>query len=81
MVLFVKYCGGCNPVYDRAGLVSQTAALLGAQVVHSCPERADVCLLISGCARGCAKFETRASCIVVKHALAAKDLAKQILEK
>ena len=53
MKLYVKYCGGCNPMYDRSGLVREAAALLGAELSYEQPEMADMRLLVSGCDRNC----------------------------
>jgi len=55
MTLYVKFCGGCNPGFDRGALARETAILLGARLVYSQSDEADACLLISGCSRSCAK--------------------------
>lgn len=56
-ILFVQYCGGCNPLYDRVKHVEQTAAALDADVIYDHPERADYYLAVSGCPRGCVSIE------------------------
>lgn len=55
MRLYVKYCGGCNPKYNRRKMVEEIADYLEAEFIYSDPGKNDICLLISGCERGCLK--------------------------
>lgn len=52
----VKYCGGCNPRYDRAALVARlSSALTPAHLVPAVPgEEYDALLVVCGCAACCA---------------------------
>lgn len=54
-VIAVKYCGGCNPFYDRAALVRRLCSLLGRPPVYTA-EGADACICVSGCGRACAEL-------------------------
>ena len=53
----IKYCGGCNPVYDRAGIVARLrrdypqARLSYVSQDENWPD-SDVVLVISGCRNG-----------------------------
>lgn len=54
----VKYCGGCNPRYDRTGLVARLKAELGGDVrwesAAAAAEQPDVILVVCGCTVACA---------------------------
>jgi 3-hydroxyacyl-[acyl-carrier-protein] dehydratase len=53
----VKYCGGCNPLIDRSGLVRKIEKLLppGCRLVTDRPlNRWEVALLVCGCPIACA---------------------------
>ena len=52
----VKYCGGCNPEYDRVILVEQIMERLEEKVsfVPSESEEVDVILSVHGCKTACA---------------------------
>jgi len=52
----IKYCGGCNPAYDRVAAVAEMLARL-ADVVAVVPlddERADLLVAVEGCTTACA---------------------------
>ena len=51
----VKFCGGCNPRYDRGEAYQTVRSSLSGTAEVSCPEdgaRSDVLLIIRGCT-GC----------------------------
>jgi hypothetical protein len=52
----IKYCGGCNPEYDRVALVEQIkSALKGkAKFVSAQNEGVEIILAVQGCATACA---------------------------
>ncbi|HDZ23968.1 MAG TPA: hypothetical protein ENH70_05450 [Desulfobacteraceae bacterium] len=52
----VKYCGGCNPEYDRVALVEQIKGRLEGKVsfVPSESEGVDIILAVHGCRTACA---------------------------
>ena len=52
----VKYCGGCNPEYDRVALVEQIKEKLEGKVSFVPPdsERVDIILAMNGCRTACA---------------------------
>lgn len=56
----LKYCGGCNPSYDRAALVDELKAAY--PQVEFCPYRQgevyDLALLVKGCRRPCGDFDS-----------------------
>ena len=56
MTVGIKYCGGCNPRYDRAAAVRRLhAALPGAAFVNAVPgQRYDALLVVCGCSARCA---------------------------
>ena len=55
----VKYCGGCNPRYDRAGLVRKVVEDFPAVDVRygATPEISDFVLVVCGCSVRCASHE------------------------
>ena len=52
----VKYCGGCNPEFDRVGAVADMLAGLSdiVAVVPLDDERADMLVAVEGCPTACA---------------------------
>lgn len=52
----IKYCGGCNPTYDRVELVQQIKSRLEARFLFIRHDQQDLdgLLLINGCHRSCA---------------------------
>ena len=52
----VKYCGGCNPEYDRVALVEQIKERLEGKVSFVPPESegVDIILAVHGCRTACA---------------------------
>ena len=54
--LAVKYCGGCNPHFDRVKLVeSILCELPGLKAVSYDGTTVDFALVVNGCSRKCAK--------------------------
>ena len=56
LMIGLKYCGGCNPTYDRVALVTQIEERLYGKVKFVSPERKDVDLILAvqGCGTACA---------------------------
>jgi len=52
----VKYCGGCNPTYDRVALVKEVEGRLRgkASLVRADSEGVTLVLAVEGCATACA---------------------------
>jgi len=52
----VKYCGGCNPEYDRVGLVEHIKERLEGKISFVPPEMGgvDIILTVHGCRTACA---------------------------
>jgi len=51
----IRYCGGCNPDYDRTRLAADLLrALKGCCIVDDDPARADWIVMIHGCPTACA---------------------------
>jgi len=51
----VKYCGGCNPRYDRKALVAQLLEEFGQlERTDANDPQAALGLVVGGCTRGCA---------------------------
>ncbi|MGI6168378.1 MAG: hypothetical protein ACOYI4_01505 [Christensenellales bacterium] len=55
MLVAIKYCGGCNPYYDRSALVQRLKQELSHEVEFAPPGTVDcdVGVIISGCVRRC----------------------------
>lgn len=55
MKIGVKYCGGCNPYYDRIGAVKMLERAIEPERLRSYKkeEAWDVILIVSGCAAAC----------------------------
>ena len=56
----IKYCGGCNPEYDRVALVEQIKERLTGKVsfVPSESEGIDIILAVQGCKTACADLSS-----------------------
>jgi len=52
----LKYCGGCNPEYDRVALVNHIQESLQGKVVFVKPESegVELILAVEGCSTACA---------------------------
>lgn len=54
-VLAVKFCGGCNPDFDRGALAQIIRRELASEVSWvSAQEDTDLLLIVNGCSTGCA---------------------------
>lgn len=58
MRIAVKYCGGCNPAYERAEIVARLSRIIRQhhlqwELAPLRQEEYDVLLVINGCAVGC----------------------------
>ena len=56
MKVAIKYCGGCNPDYDRVALVERIKERLNGRVefVSAEDEDIDLVLAVEGCKTACA---------------------------
>ena len=56
LIIGLKYCGGCNPRYDRVALVKHIEKSLQGKVEFVSPESQDVGLILAvqGCSTACA---------------------------
>ena len=55
MTILVKFCGGCNARFHRAGLVSYIESLLlEIKITYDVNEQADAAVIICGCSAACA---------------------------
>ena len=52
----IKYCGGCNPYYDRVALVKELKSRLKGKVefVSAADDDVDFLLAVEGCGTACA---------------------------
>ncbi len=52
----LKYCGGCNPHYDRIAVAEDLKVRLGREIAWASPEAGDLDLVlaIEGCETACA---------------------------
>ena len=55
----IKYCGGCNPDYDRVALVERIKRCLNDHVkfVSTADEDIDLVLAVEGCKTACANVK------------------------
>ncbi len=56
----IKYCGGCNPEYDRVALVEQIKEKLDGKISFALPESEDVGIILAvyGCKTACADLSS-----------------------
>lgn len=80
----LKYCGGCNPTYDR----KEIADIIGRQpginlLPYNENEISDIVLIISGCSVDCmntGKYKSRYGTIVINSPEQIDKVIKQISE-
>ena len=55
MKIGIKYCGGCNPDYDRDKIVSEVKKYLPDDIsyIRADSENVDAVLVLHGCQRAC----------------------------
>ena len=53
--LAIKFCGGCNPVFERGGLAQKVREGIAAVQWVSWEEEPDLVLIINGCPTACAE--------------------------
>jgi hypothetical protein len=55
----IKYCGGCNPAYERVEMIEKVQFRLGDQFLfhRHVDEEIEALILVSGCPRACAGKE------------------------
>ena len=55
----LKYCGGCNPEYDRKALVDAFVQKTGGRVIFVRPDTPGLSglLVIAGCRTACVEFD------------------------
>jgi len=54
MKVYLKYCGGCNPLYDRSVIREMLSADFPHIIFTREEKEADRALVICGCSRACA---------------------------
>ena len=79
----IKYCGGCNPYYDRVALVKRIERRLQGKVefVSAANDDVDLVLAVEGCNTACAdlsSFEDN-KIRVITQSEDANDFIKEIL--
>ena len=55
----IKYCGGCNPKYDRVNLVRRLTEAVGKKAVFETAQEGreyDMLIVISGCTSSCVDY-------------------------
>ena len=77
----IKYCGGCNPYYDRVALVKQIESLLQGKVEFVSPncDHVDLVLAVEGCQTACADLSAFQGKTI--HILSRKEDAVTFLQK
>ena len=78
----VKYCGGCNPRYDRGGIFHAIESRLKEAHFEHAEEGVnyDALLVISGCTSSCASYEHYNYNNIVVHIKGTEDLDRAIKE-
>ena len=69
MIVMVKYCGGCNPRYDRVGMVTKLAEDFPAVqfIGHTNGSSVDMLLVVNGCQNQCASLDHTAAVIYMMY--------------
>jgi hypothetical protein len=80
----IKYCGGCNPYYDRVALVERIKSRLKdrAEFVSPSNDDVDLVLAVQGCQTACADlspFQSQTIHIITRIADAEKLIERLLL--
>ena len=77
----IKYCGGCNPDYDRVALFKMIEERLKGKIKFVFPEGADInlVLVIEGCKTACADLTSFDGKIIFK--ITQSEDAKYFIQK
>ncbi|MCI2062691.1 MAG: hypothetical protein LKJ83_07955 [Eubacteriaceae bacterium] len=54
MIIGIKYCGGCNPRYDRTGAVRSLASAMPYAEFRPAAGKEDYIIIVCGCPAECA---------------------------
>jgi len=75
----VKYCGGCNPLYDRVAAVKELEQKLQGKAVFVAAgtEEVDLILAVEGCSTACADLSPFQG-ISIQMILTAEDVRKAL---
>ena len=60
MKIGIKYCGGCNPTYDRTDVVSRLKLHIGQDDIVETAKQGinyDIVVLLCGCDKACANYQ------------------------
>jgi len=77
----IKYCGGCNPTYDRVALVEDVKMRLEGRVtwVSSDADPCDQVLAVHGCQTACADLSAFGGCPI--HHITCREDAESFIEQ
>jgi hypothetical protein len=77
----VKYCGGCNPNYDRIALAQKIKDTLpdNIEIVSSNADDYDLVVVIQGCETACADLSAFQGCPI--HSLTCMEDAESLMER
>ncbi len=81
MNIYVKFCGGCNPRYNRREAVEEIGARLSAEIQFTDPLAGDIHLLVAGCERSCPKKMEIKPEVYLNHQVSVEEVVKQILRR
>lgn len=81
MDINIKYCGGCNPKFDRTAFVKEIIEKLGERKDLKPGRDNEITLLVSGCERECLSALKGEHTIAINHLSNIKDIMKEIEER
>ncbi len=83
---YIKFCGGCNPRYDRGALAKELKQRFDGRVAfhaHDTSNSYDIGIVIQGCERDCVQTKNLAKAdhmIVIRYESDLRDAIKTIEE-
>ena len=83
---YIKFCGGCNPRYDRGALVKELKQRFEGRVAfqtHDANVPADIGIVVQGCENDCVQVKNLAKAdhmIVIRYESDLRDAVKTIEE-
>jgi hypothetical protein len=76
----VKFCGGCNPRYDRKAFLKKIEkSMTGYRFTYNLEEEYDILLIICGCKSACAKCDNKGKkTIIVDNLSETEEIIRQL---
>ncbi|MGF6367155.1 4-hydroxybutyrate CoA-transferase [Aequitasia blattaphilus] len=80
MKVHIKFCGGCNPRYNRSKIINELKEQFHLEIDYTPPKSNDFSIVVSGCERECVRAANTENIININQNSTVKSIAKQLDE-